>query len=169
MLKESKLRQLIRHEVREAFGFSAKEKYLKFLNQIFKKAEGEISKFDANTLFQQPSKNPDNAEYLRLVKIRLSQASQILRTIEKINPDLFVVKSGTGAASCLMKYNSVDVKGIIPSNFSFIMQNGYIDKEKAKQGLVDILKDVKQKFTSDNITSDKNKMKEIVLKLTSGN
>jgi len=145
-MKKSELKQIIKEEIDEIFGFSKKEKEQKYIKEKLELAKKEIDKYNFDRIFKQPSSNKNNRELQELVNIVLKDASYSLQTVKLLMPDLFERQEGTGAMAAIYEYNGKFLNGIVPSNFWFLVSGGQelirgdAAKTRMKQELEDFIK-----------------------------
>jgi len=146
-MKKSELKQIIKEEISEIFGFSKKEKEQKYIKEKLELAKKEISNYNFERIFKQPSENKNNKELQMLVDIVLKDASYSLQTVKLLMPDLFERREGTGAMAAVFNYKGEYINGIVPSNFWFLVQGGQelmkdVDaKKRMEQELENFIKD----------------------------
>jgi hypothetical protein len=122
--------------INELFGFSAKEKEEKQKKLDIETLKIELQKYNWKRLFAQPGDNAWDSENIKkLINIRLSQAKTELPTFYKLLSNFFEMKTNLPAVTCYMKIGVEKIKGIIPSQFEFLLvqQREILDDENIKQ------------------------------------
>lgn len=123
-------------KVNEIFGFSKAERNAKALKENAAKAKSEISAYNFNNLFKEQSDDADNKKLMYLVDIALKVAKDSMPSLAMLMPDLFVRQGGTGAVSADLDWPSAKygkLHGIVPANFSFLLDGGeLLGKEAAR-------------------------------------
>jgi hypothetical protein len=138
-MKKSELKQIIKEEINEVFGWSKKEKEERAFKEKLEKAEKEIDSYNPNRLFVEPAINSDNNKLNQLIKERLYRAKIELPTVYELMPSLFDGdnEEKIGALTAFYKYPPAKggrIKGIIPSSFWFILnQYTILPREKANE------------------------------------
>jgi hypothetical protein len=118
------------------FGFGKKSEKEKEIE----KANSEIDKYSFSRLFFEPALNKKNdpEAIKKLVKIKLRDAENFMPTVAKLLPHFFEInKRGNGSIFAMLDYNGERLKGMIPSDFHFLLDkskyNLMYDKEKCKE------------------------------------
>jgi len=120
--------------VDELFGFSRGNKEAKAKEEKVGRAKEEIEKFDFRRLHYMPARNADGDQFKQSKVIRLRGIEQELPTVAELMPILF--DSNQGAANASIDSGSRILTGYIPSNWFFIVKNGYINNDVAKENLL---------------------------------
>jgi hypothetical protein len=109
----------------ELFGLSKSEKEQKALVAKIEQAKREAANYNPANIWKQQADNAkDNKDLFRLVSIATNQAREGMPTVAELLPNLFQLRQGSSnAVSCVYNYKGQDLDGILPANFSFLMDN----------------------------------------------
>lgn len=115
-------------KMNEFLGFSEKEKEAKQRKLDIEQLKKELSNYNWLRMTAQPDKDWKNEDLRKLVEIRIAQGKRELPYLYKLMPELFKLKSdGTNAFKCYFRMGDRNepygdrYEGIVPSNFSFII------------------------------------------------
>lgn len=127
-MNKSDLRKIIREEiVKEFMGFSKQEKNIKSVENLGKKAEQEIDKYNFGRLFSGLSKTDNsNSNMKKLIEFRLKDAADYMPSLKLLIPQMFEITGATGAVDARYDLGSGLINGIIPSTFYSGLVNQYV-------------------------------------------
>lgn len=169
-MNKDKFAMLIKkHVIREIMGLSLKEKYLKFINSLFEKAEQEIDKYNFGRLFGQLAMNHQTNQDMRnMVSIHIKDLVDNFPILKTLVPELFIIQgAGSAASDCVYLIGGKKIDGIIPSQFSPGKDNGELKDDTMKKFIKNVLKYKKQQATGPQVTGDKEQMKAVLQTLKS--
>lgn len=128
--------QLGKENIGELFGAS-KKKRDRVKQEKLEKAKQEIMNYNFKRLFSQPADSSTSGDWQTMKRYRLEDAKRAMPTVVELMPTLFDQSQGSANAS--VESGGRVITGIIPANWFFIRNNGFVDEEKAKKELIDRL------------------------------
>lgn len=127
--------------VYEIFGFSKKEKELKYYTEKLKIAENEINNYNFQRLFKEPATTTNDkvlattdSHIKKLIRIVIQDAKFALPTVNLLWPELF--DENQSAMSSILDYKGKHLNGIIPSKFWFISNNMLMSEDECQKRML---------------------------------
>lgn len=133
-------------EVNEIFGFSSKEKYIKYINKIAEEAIREVNNFTFGRMFFKIGKYSGEQAHNNDMTMKLKLAELKLQHLEELMPELFEPDQNELTDASIHLHKDIYTHGYIPSQwYPYLINNGVIDSNMARTKLIDKIKNIANK------------------------